>query len=156
MGDGVTMRAVPARPTLVVPARTTWPEFPMLWRPLLDEVWGCLRAAGITGGCRNVMLYLDDEPHVEVGVLLPASLRRPRLTGRVVVSTLPAGSVAATMHRGPYAGLAAAHRDVLRWSAAQGLRTAGPRWEIYGPHRDDPAELEVEVSYLLTAATATG
>lgn len=156
MGGGVTMRAVPAVPILVVPARTSWSEFPMLWRRLLDEVWGCLHTAGITGGCRNVMLYLDDQPQVEVGVLLPASLRLPRLTGRVVVSTLPEGSVAATMHRGPYDALAAAHRDVLRWCAAHGLRPAGPRWEIYGPHRDDPAQLEVEVFYLLTAVTATG
>jgi hypothetical protein len=30
-----------------------------------------------------------------------------------------------------------------------GLELAGPRWEIYGHHRDDPAELQAEVVYLL-------
>jgi effector-binding domain-containing protein len=38
---------------------------------------------------------------------------------------------------------------VLDWCAAQGLKTAGPRWEVYGPHRDDPAEVWTEVYWLL-------
>ncbi|MEN3304986.1 MAG: hypothetical protein V7603_1188 [Micromonosporaceae bacterium] len=146
MGHEVSVRSVAARPTAVVAARTTWPEFPTLWKVLLDEVWACLRAGGVNRGCPNVMLYRDDVPNVEVGV----ELRRPcPLTGRVVASTLPAGRVAATVHRGPYAGLGSAHRAVLEWCAAQGLPPAGPRWEIYGPHRDDPAEIETEVYYLL-------
>src|SRR5581483_3510053 len=119
MSHQVTLMDVEARPTAVVPAATTWQEFPMLWKELLDEVWACLRAGGITRGCRNVMLYLDDVPHVEIGVelLVPCPL-----TGRVVASTLPAGQVAMTVHRGPYAGLAAAHRAVLDQCAAEGLR----------------------------------
>src|SRR5690349_20159225 len=110
MGYEVTATRVAARPTVVVAATTTWPEFPALWKELLDEVWACQRAGGIQGGCRNVMLYRDDVPHVEVGV----ELDRPcPLTGRVVASALPAGPVATTVHRGPYAGLASAHRAVL-------------------------------------------
>jgi hypothetical protein len=48
-----------------------------------------------------------------------------------------------------YAGLASAHRAVLDWCVAAGLRPAAPQWEIYGPHRDDPAELWTEVYWLL-------
>ena len=51
--DEVTIRQVTARPTAVVPASTSWQEFPRLWGKLLGEVWDCLRAAGITSGCRN-------------------------------------------------------------------------------------------------------
>lgn len=142
----VSVTDVVARSTAVVPATTTWQEFPTLWQVLLDEVWTCLRAGGIHRGCPNIMLYLDDTPHVEVGV----ELRVPCvLTGRVVASALPAGRVAMTIHRGPYADLAVAHRAVLDWCAAQGLRTAGPRWEIYGPHNDDPAKVWTEVYYRL-------
>ncbi|HYY79161.1 MAG TPA: GyrI-like domain-containing protein, partial [Actinomycetes bacterium] len=98
----VTVKDVQPRPTAVVPATTTWEAFPTLWRQLLDEVWACLRASGIDRGCRNVMLYRDDVPNVEVGV----ELGQPcPLTGRVVASSLPAGRVAMTVHRGPYAGL---------------------------------------------------
>jgi hypothetical protein len=79
MSYQVTLTNVVARPTAVVPATTTWQEFPTLWRELLDEVWACLHAGGITRGCRNIMLYWDDVPHVEVGVelLVPCPLTGP-------------------------------------------------------------------------------
>lgn len=146
MSYQVSVTDVAARPTAVVPAATGWAEFPTLWPQLSGEVWACLRAGGITRGCRNVMLYLDDVPHVEVGVLLDQPCP---LTGRVVASALPAGRAASAVHYGPYPGLADAHRAVLDWCAGQGLRTAGPRWEIYGPHHDDPAEVWTEVHWLL-------
>src|SRR6266699_3762570 len=134
----VAVTTVAARPTAVVAATTTWQEFPTLWKGLLDEVWACVRAAGISRGCPNIMLYRDDVPNVEVGV----ELRQPcPLTGRVVASALPAGQAAMTLHRGPYHGLASAHRAVVQWCSAQGRPLAGPRWEIYGPHHDDPAQV---------------
>jgi effector-binding domain-containing protein len=139
----VVTTTVAARPTAVVRAATTWPAFPGLWKTLLDEVWSCLRAQGITSGHPNVMLYQDNVPHVEVGVLSPPAL----LTGAVVASALPAGPVATTVHRGSYAGLGDAHDDVIAWCAEQGLRRAGPRWEIYGPNRPDA---EVEIYHLLS------
>src|SRR5438309_1485476 len=83
--------------TAVVPATTNWQEFPALWGQLLGEVWDCLRAGGIDRGCRNIMLYRDSVPNVEVGVLLD---RPCPLTGRVVASELPAGPAAMTVHRG--------------------------------------------------------
>ena len=143
----VTVTEVPARPTAVVAATTTWQEFPTLWMELSGEVWACLRAAGIQRGARNVMLYLDDVPHVEVGV----ELTQPcPLTGRVVSSELPAGEVAMTTHWGSYAELGAAHEAVQEWCAAHGRRSGWPRWEVYGPHDDDPAQVWTEVYYLLS------
>jgi effector-binding domain-containing protein len=137
---------VVARPTLVVAARTTWAEFPRLWKPLLDEVWGCLRACGIERGCPNVMLYRDDIPNVEVGVVMDG---RCNLTGQVVRSSLPSGRVATTVYRGPYSGLAEAHAAVIEWCDANGEHVTRTRWEIYGPHADDPSELWTEVYWLL-------
>ena len=140
MSYEVTVADIVARPTAVIAATTTWQAFPTLWGELLGEVWACLRAGGIDRGCPNVMLYWDDVPHVEVGV----ELSRPcALTGRVVMSALPAGKVAAAVHRGPYTGLASAHRavidcaprtvslrkhsDRMGWHAARGLGTPIPR-----------------------------
>jgi effector-binding domain-containing protein len=150
MSSSVAVTMVTARPTTVVRADTTWADFPGLWKPMLDEVWACLHANGVTRGCRNVMLYLDDVPHVEVGVLSPAAPLD--LTGRVVRSALPAGPAATTVHRGPFTGVGAAHGAIQRWCATNGRRTTGPRWEIYGPHDDDPAKLETAVYYLLDEA----
>ena len=92
------------RPTAVVAAATTWQEFPALWGQLLGEVWDCLHAGGIYRGCRNIMLYLNDAPNVEVGVLLDQPCP---LTGRVVASALPAGTAATTVHRGPFGDVGA-------------------------------------------------
>jgi effector-binding domain-containing protein len=143
----VTVQDVDARPTAVVKATTTWREFPSLWQDLSEQVWTCLRAAGISTGCRNVMVYLDNVPHIEVGVLLNQPCP---LTGRVVRSTLPAGPVATTVHRGPYRGLASAHRAVLEWCSDNALRPVGPRWEIYGPHDDDDSKVWTEIYWLLS------
>jgi effector-binding domain-containing protein len=142
----VTEAPVEARPTAVVAATTTWRDFPALWKEFLDEVWACLRAGGIHSGCRNVMLYLDDVPHVEIGVLLDQPIP---LTGRVTPSALPAGDVATTVHWGSYAELGSAHRAVLEWCDEHGRAPAGPRWEVYGPHLEDPALVWTEVHYLL-------
>jgi effector-binding domain-containing protein len=144
--DGPVLDTVETRPTLVVQARTTWSEFPSLWGVLLGEVWDCLHAAGITHGARNVMLYRDDVPHVEVGVLLD---RPCPPTGRVVASSLPAGRVVTAVHRGDFGGAGAAHDAILRWCAGNGERPTRTRWEVYGPHRDDPAMQWTRVSWLL-------
>lgn len=147
MDDEVYLATVGARPTAVVAAATTWDEFPRLWPQLLGEVWDCLHASGIHQGCRNVMLYLDDAPNVEVGVLLDQPCP---LSGRVRASALPAGTVARTVHRGPFQEVGRAHDAAVRWCAEHGRRLHGTRWEVYGPHDDDPARQWTEVSWLLS------
>lgn len=133
-------------PTAVVAATTTWERFPTLWKELLDQVWAFLRDSDLRTDGHNVMLYKDDVPNVEVGVLVTRPFTP---SGPVVPSTLPAGRVARTVHRGSYDRLDDPHLAVRQWCAARGLALAGPRWEIYGDWRDDPAELETEVCYLL-------
>ena len=138
----VSVVSVEARPTAVVAETTTWRDFPVSWGQLSGEVWDCLRAGGIDRGCPNVMLYLDDVPHVEVGVLLTQPCP---LTGRVVASSLPAGRVATTVHQGSFGGVGAAHEAVVGWCRAQGLRLDRTRWEVYGPHHDDPEQQQTQV-----------
>ena len=147
MDHEVRITNVASRPTAVVAATTTWQQFPALWGQLLGEVWDCLHAGGIDRGCRNVMLYLDDLPTVEVGVLLDQPCP---LTGRVAASALPAGTAAMTVHHGSFGDVGAAHDAVVRWCATHGHRPDGIRWEIYGPHHDDPAQQWTEVYWLLS------
>ena len=128
--EGVRPRrlTVGARETAVVAATTTWDEFPRLWRVLLDEVRE--HADG-----RNVMLYRDDVPNVEVGVLVRGTFTP---AGRVTRSALPAGEVVTVTHRGPYDRLGEAHEAVLRYIAEHGLETTRTRWEVYGPWGEPP------------------
>ncbi len=158
----VTIACVPAvavrfvkidpRPTAVIGQTTTWEEFPSVWGQLLDEVYRFVRTRThlATGDgaelWQNVMLYKDDRPDVEVGVLVSRSLEP---TGRVIASALPGGEVASATHRGAYARLGVTHDAVRDQVAAHGRELAGPRWEIYGHWHEDPRMLETEVFWLL-------
>jgi effector-binding domain-containing protein len=144
---------VAPRATAVVATTTTWEEFPARWRELLDEVYAFVRPRpelspepGPGPDWRNVMLYKDDAPSVEVGVLVAGSFAPE---GRVVPSQLPGGTVATALHRGDYAELGRAHDAVLRRAAELGRAPAGPRWEIYGHWYDDGRAPETEVFHLL-------
>ncbi len=142
----VTTRQVPKSLTAVVAQKTTWEEFPRVWRPMLDRVYTFLKATDRLPAGQNIMFYKDDVPNVEVGVKVTAPFSPG---GSVVPSSLPSGEVATTVHRGPYQALGAAHRAVREWCAAEGRSIAGPRWEIYGDWCENPADLETEVCYLL-------
>ena len=146
MDHEVRLLDAAADPTAVVAAATTWAEFPSLWGRLLDEVYAVVRADDTIIRGHNVMLYLDDLPHVEVGIQVTGTLQP---AGQVVASALPAGRAAATVHRGSYDGLGGAHRAVKKWCAANGHALTGVRWEIYGDWHEDQADMEVEIRYLL-------
>jgi effector-binding domain-containing protein len=152
MTTDVALRTVAPWPTAVVSQTTTWKQFPGLWKPLLDEVYGFVRSrpelAPEEGPevWRNVFLYLDDKPTVEIGVLVARPFDQH---GRVVASQLPGGEAATALHRGDYAELGRTHQAVNDFIAANRLARLGPSWEIYGHWREDPSELETEIYYLV-------
>ena len=148
----VRLVKVDPRRTAVVAQTTTWAEFPGLWGRLLGEVYGFVRDRPDlgTGSGRerwqNVMLYKDQRPDVEIGVLVTAPFQS---TGRVTSSELPGGEVARAVHRGDYARLGATHDAVREYVTAHRRELAGPCWEIYGHAREDPNEQETEVFWLV-------
>jgi len=150
MEDRVRIVATAATPTAVIRDTTTWERFPTLWGELLDEVWGYVRGAGVQAG-RNVMVYLDDVPNVEVGVELEGELAAT--SGRIVASALPRGRAATTVARGAPSpeGIAAAHAAVVGWCDANGHARTGVRWEVYDHWRDDPDSFETAVYWLLVS-----
>jgi effector-binding domain-containing protein len=150
MMHAVSIAATSATPTAVIRETTTWERFPTLWGELLDEVWAYVRGAGVQAG-RNVMLYLDDVPTVEVGVELDGTFVAP--TGRVVESALPEGRAATTVARCAPSreGLAAAHAAVVEWSRTNDHELTGTRWEVYDHWRDDPDSFETAVYWLLAS-----
>ena len=154
MDHAVRIVTTAPTPTAVVLETTSWDEFPQVWGALLGEVWTFLRASNLTTG-RNVMLYKDDVPNVEVGAEVSGLFSASG--GRVVPSSLPAGRAATAVARGEPspAGLAMAHTAVRDWCAANGHLLTGVRWEIYGHWLEDqdPALFETEVYWQLTAGS---
>ena len=150
--EPVRFTAVEARPTAVVAQTTTWTEFPKLWGLLLDQVYEFVRPRRelATGDgdelWQNVMLYKDQRPDVEVGVLVSGPFQ---VEGSVIPSALPGGEVATATHRGDYAKLGVTHEAVRDYAAARGREFAGPCWEIYGHATPDPSQAETEVFWLL-------
>jgi hypothetical protein len=149
MAAARTVRLAEAEPqaTAVVALVTTWAQFPAQWGPLLSEVWEAIRAQGARAG-RNVMLYRDDRPAVEVGVELLGPFQPG---GRVTTSALPQGPTATTTEPGPPTadGIAAAHERILNWCREHNQPLTTTRWEIYSHHSDDPSQMHVEVHYAL-------
>jgi effector-binding domain-containing protein len=147
----VTVKTVEPTPTAVVAAATTWAQFPKMWGPMLDEVWGFLRGGapeGLYTQGHNIMLYQDDVPHVEVGVQVNGPFDP---VGRVVASALPGGLVATATHTGPIAALGDTHQAVCAWSTANGYRLAGARWEVYGDPDPSTGHFDVDVFWSLAA-----
>jgi effector-binding domain-containing protein len=152
IGDVVEL-TVEERPTAVIAETTSWEEFPRLWGALLSEVWETVRGDEEVRPGRNVMLYLDDAPHIEVG----AEAAGPFASrGRVVPSALPAGRVAMTRLVGSYDEIGAAHKAVVDACAERGLKRLGPCWEIYGHHNDAGPDQEVEIYHLVAAQSSSG
>ena len=150
----VTIVTTAATPTAVVRETTNWDSFHTRWRALLDEVWAFVRREGLTAG-RNVMVYADDVPNVEVGVEVSEAFSPGE---RVMPSALPAGRAARTISRGPPTpeALHAAHTAVLRWCAVNAEQTTGVRWEVYGHWRDeDPQAFETEIYWLVSSTRSS-
>jgi effector-binding domain-containing protein len=150
--EAVRFATVEARSTAVVAQTTTWQEFPKLWGSLLGQVYEFVRPHPelATGDgeerWQNVMLYRDQRPDVEVGVLVSGPFEAE---GSVMLSALPAGEVATATHRGDYAKLGVTHQTVRDHAAAHGRELAGPCWEIYGHAQPKPSHAETEVFWLL-------
>jgi effector-binding domain-containing protein len=153
MEQPVTIVTTPATPTAVVREATTWEAFPTQWKALLDEVWAFVRSTNLSAG-RNVMVYEDDVPNVEVGVEVTGTFPSG---GRVIASALPAGRAARTVQRGAPSpeGIHEGHTRLLRWCEANGEPTTRVRWEVYGHWRDDPESYEIEIYWLLSATRSS-
>lgn len=75
----------------------------------------------------------DDRFEVEAGF---PSLLTIVAAGDVEPSALPAGTVASTIHVGPYDEMQPGYAALLDWISENGFESAGDPWEVYF---DDPS-----------------
>lgn len=92
---------------------------------------------------------LDEETGADIEVAFPVAA--PFLgMGDVVGEDLPATTVAATMHRGPYDEIGPAYHSVAGWIQEHGHEVAGPPREIYltdPQETPDPADNLTEIQF---------
>lgn len=145
----VDVRRVPRIAIAVIRRRVRKEELSRVVPECCGLVWNALKADGKRGG-RNVALYREAGAVVEAGVELQTAFAP---AGEIVISELPAGMAAATIHYGPYGGLGAAHDAVQAWCRANGRTFGQVCWEIYDHWREDwntdPSRIRTDVFYEL-------
>src|SRR5689334_17798951 len=140
--------------TAVIRSRVPARELARFVPAACGEVWSYFRNAGLPRPGRHMALYLEDGV-VEVG----AEVSEP-FTGneRIHCSQLPGGTVATTVHFGPYGGLGDAHAAIREWCAGHGRRFSGKCWEIYGHWEEswnnDASKTRTDVFHLLEEPTS--
>jgi effector-binding domain-containing protein len=150
MEYNVRLEQATSRPIAVVRRRASPQELSQVVPDACGTVWNVLRQLKIPGAGRHIALYLDDQINLEVGVELDTPFGGHEDV--VGSATLP-GTVATTVHLGPYHRLHEAYRAIREWCAAHGHGLAGPNWEIYDHWREewnsDPTQIRTDVYYLL-------
>jgi effector-binding domain-containing protein len=121
-----------------------------------SEIYTFIKNAGVEKAGHNVMVYHNDhnkplgnqvyEFLLEVGVQVAGPFEG---NGQVICSSTPEGTVATTLHTGPYHQLGLAHDAVQNWAKANHHPLTGLSWEVYGDWHEDPNQMTTELFYLL-------
>lgn len=110
------------------------------------------------GGQTLVLCYDTEFKETDVDAAAAFMLRRPvPESGRMRVHELPAVTVAAALHHGPYSSIGQAHTAIFVWIEANGYRIAGPDRELNLYHTtpirlDDPSYI-TEIQYPVEKAS---
>ena len=146
----IRLEEVGSRPLTVVRRRAAMQELGKVIPEACGLVWNIVRSQNIKGAGRHVAVYLDDVFNLEIGAELESPFAGH---GEVVGSSLPGGTVATTIHFGPYQQLGEAHEAIHRWCKERGHELVRPCWEIYGHWLDewnsDPSKIRTDVYYLV-------
>jgi effector-binding domain-containing protein len=151
MGYDIRIEQVAECPLAVVRRRASHDQFSTVIPEACGTVWNLVKAQQIPGAGRHIAVYLDQVFNLEIGVELAAPAA---VSGELVASSTPGGTMATTTHFGPYQGLGAAHQAIQGWCKANGYDSVGPCWETYGHWQDawnnDPSKIRTDIYYLLS------
>ena len=138
----IVQKELDAQPVLLVRRRVNRSQIGSAIGEALPHIFMYAQQHGIALAGHPLTRYVDVgpglltiEPAMRV-VSRPASDAKAG-AGEVVEDVLPAGSVATTIHTGPYETLTEAYAALELWMEQNGRRPAAPPWEDY---ITDPAE----------------
>jgi DNA-binding transcriptional MerR regulator len=131
-------------PQLVAGIRAVIPNYAAIG-PLFDELYAYLGrhgAGGLAVGIDHNEEYKEHDPEMEAAAYLTTPVPED---GRVRVYTLPGGTVASTIHRGPWEGLSQAYTALMVWLETSGYAPCGPSRELYLHQAETPAAHVTEI-----------
>jgi effector-binding domain-containing protein len=144
----IEVRELQPQPVVAVRVSVPVEAIPTVMGEIFDELFAYVGRAGLIPAGMPYARYHSfgaEEVDMEVGAPLATPAQGE---GRVVSGELPGGPVAATLHVGPYDGIAAAYDAIAAWMHERGSDPAGAPWEAYCTDPSevaDPAEYRTEV-----------
>ena len=156
----VTTLDAPEQAVVSIREQRPQDDLPAFLRGAFAELFGYLRELRVAPAGPPMVLYFGFGPDgVDAEVCVPiATTVAPR--GRVGSRSLPAMTVARTLHVGRYEELRAAYAAVSTWAQSRGFEVAGPFQERYlnGPGDGvTPSEYRTEIEVpVARAAVAAG
>jgi effector-binding domain-containing protein len=149
MAYEVELKDVPAQLALTVRKRVTMATIAQA----MGEAFGAIMAHVEAGGAQYAgppfALYPDEmADEFDAVICMPVAPGATAGPG-VDLEEVPGGTVASTMHTGPYDGVGAAYGEVQAWLAANGKQPGGPPREVYlnEPGTVPDAELLTEIDW---------
>jgi effector-binding domain-containing protein len=124
------LRTVEEQLVAIIPVTTKIEGIPTAIGDAYGELEKALQQAGqeITGP--PFVRYLSFGPECSFEAGFPIATSFPA-SGRVTISTLPAGEVATAIHVGPYDELKTTYEALMGWVEEQGRKPGGQMWEVY-------------------------
>jgi AraC family transcriptional regulator len=124
------LRTVEEQLVAIIPVTTKVEGIPTAIGDAYGELEKALLQAGqeITGP--PFVRYLSFGPECSFEAGFPIATSFPA-SGRVTISTLPAGEVAVAVHVGPYVELRRTYESLMAWVGDQGRTPGGMMWEVY-------------------------
>lgn len=124
--------------------------------PLFDELYAYLGrhgAGGLAATIDHNEGYMERDPDMEAAVYLQGEVPASE---RVKVYTLPAATVASTIHKGAWEGLNAAYTALMAWIEPSGYRVVGESRELYLHMAESPDGHVTEVQIPVQLAALAG
>ncbi len=163
MTYSITRKAVSPQPVLVERRRVKQSEISATIGDVVGRIFQYAQQEGIALTGNPFTRYYDVGPGlmtIEPGIRVAASDEspaegEPTTAGSsdeagVRRDTLPGGSVASTIHAGPYETLRDAYAALETWIESEGLTTSGAPWESYltdPANHPDPKDWKTEICW---------
>lgn len=119
-------------------------------------VVGALGAAQLAPAGIPFIVYhdvIDEQTDGAIEICIPVPANSSGASGEVEWKQVSGGTVASTVHRGPYDEIGPAYHTITGWIQDRGHQTAGPPREIYlnDPQTVIPEDLLTEVQFPIEA-----
>ena len=153
----IKIEQVKAQPAMTMRFRAKPEELGQKYSEAFGALFGYVMSNGgeIAGRPYGRYLEMEEEQfEVEAGVPVTKVLAAK---GEIKPGKLPGGTVATTMHVGPYEQLGNAHSTLGMWLEKSGKKAAGPVWEAYltdPGEQPDPNKYQTKLFLPLEAADA--